>query len=728
MGLFRRNRQTELTSDDQAALAILQRLVTTFNLRCSAPRLREVWQSTPAPQAEQRILEAAAVLGLRAVPARFDAERSQGQRPVYVISKTDAGLLEPDGQGAHRVHALSGQTNVEFAPKAVQYAWVFVPSDIEDRTAQARLKAINPIKNLGTTRLGWVLLAAFLSNILGLATSLFVMVIYDRVLPNGATESLYALAFGVAMAVLFDTLLKSSRSRILDTATQSADRKITEDIFDQYVEARPTVTGKSVGELASVVRNFETYRDFATSATILAFVDLPFVFLFIFVISQISGLLWIVPAVAVPTVLILVVMVHPMVAKNSQRATEMAQTRQSMLVEMLSGLDHLRVTGAYSLFKRRFLTQAASQTEAQLQARNSSAIVGNIISVIQQVFQVAVIVLGFHLFVTEQVTMGGIIAAVILFGRVMAPLSRLGQTLGRANLALASYRVVRDFLALERNTDTALPSSLDSAAPAALELSNVTLRLSENAPPLLNSADLRIEAGEKVAIVGRTGSGKTTILRLFSGLLRPESGTVLCQGISVSAFPRADLHRRVGHVFQMPWLFAGTLRDNIGLNQTDLSDDDILRGLQMAGVVDADGQGMPLDMQIYEQGANLSGGQRQALSLARVFAADPDVFLLDEPSSAMDSQLEATLVNKIKTNLSDKTMVIVTHKAKLLELCDRIIVVEKGAIKGDMPAVEYLNLTRKKKGQGQRSAMATMAAPTVKIQAMGAPSSKDGST
>ncbi|MCF2871867.1 ATP-binding cassette domain-containing protein [Octadecabacter sp. G9-8] len=716
MRLFKRNQKPELTADAAAALEILQQLVTLFDVRVSRARIAECWQAAPSESPGLRVLEAAATLGLRAVPARYDVEISVAQRAMFVTTAADAGLINPLADGDAATIGLGEAWSTRPAARDVHHAWTFVPADSEDRSADARLKAINPIKNLGSGRMFWVLLAAFLSNILGLATSLFVMVVYDRVLPNGATESLYALAFGVGAAVLFDTLLKSSRARILDNATETADRKITEDIFDQYVEAQPTKTGKSVGELASVIRNFETYREFTTSATILAFVDLPFVLLFIFVISQISGLLWVVPAVAVPTVLILVLMVQPLVARNSKRATALAQSRQSMLVEMLSGLDYLRVTGAFGIFKRRFLTQAASQTEAQLKARNSSAIVGNVVNVLQQLFQVAVIVLGFHLFVTDQVTMGGIIAAVILFGRVMTPLSRLGQTLGRANQAFASYKVVRDFLALDRNTDTALPAQLNATRAVALELANVTLRLSENAPPLFNGISLSVKEGEKVAIVGRTGSGKSSILRLMSGLLRAETGSVLCHGISVSAYPRADLHRRVGHVFQATWAFAGTLRENISLNQVDVTDDAIHRSLRMAGLTDTTGKEMPLDMQIYEQGANLSGGQRQALSLARVFAASPEIYLLDEPSSAMDSQLEARLVKNIQTELSDKTIVIVTHKAKLLELCDRVIVVDQGQIKGDLPAKEYFDLTRKKAGNWQD--VSATAAPKVTVQPM----------
>lgn len=697
MSLFRR-KTADLTADDAAAVAALARLDGAFSLRRSAAQHREAWQAAPAENATIRFLEAAQTLGLDPVPTRPTADQT---RPTLIEAKDGTALNVPNPSGAPTTLPLTGEPP-QTKPR---HAWTFARADAQDRSAKARLAAINPLKSLGLSRMGWVLVASLLSNILALATSLFVMVVYDRVLPNEATESLYALAFGVAVAVLFDTLLKSARSGILDRATSAADRKVTEDIFDQYVEARPTVETKSVGELASVIRSFEGYRDFMTTAMVLTFVDLPFVVLFIFVIAQISGALWIIPALAVPAVLGLVVMVQPLIARSSRRATELAQSRQSLLVEMLSGLDHLRVTGAYGILKRRFLIQAEQQTEAAARARSSSTIVGTIITIIQQMFQVALIVFGFHLFITDQITMGGIIAAVILFGRVMAPLSRVGQTMGRGNQALAAYRVVRAFLATDRTRGDALPASLSPEATPALEMSNVTLRLSENAPPLLNGVNLRINHGEKVAIVGRTGAGKTSMLRLFAGLLSPESGAVTCNGISIGAYPRADLHKRIGTVFQASWLFAGTLRDNVGLGQVDVDDAAILRALRMAGLASDDGPALPLDMTLAEQGANLSGGQRQAVNVARAFASCPDIYLMDEPSSAMDTPLEFNLVRQIQSELADKTIVLVTHKAKLLELCDRIVVVEKGAIRADVPAAEYF-----KKQEAAREAIRKQAA------------------
>ena len=687
MRFWRKKKQPDDAPNASGAFAILRALADRCGLRISDARLKEAWQAAPSQWPEDRLIEAAVTIGLEPIPTRLTGQSDH--ELVFVQGRTRSGLLLSLTVDGAETLGLDGAALAPTDWTQPRRVWRFRVADAEDSSGKARLKAVNPLRNLGTTRIGWILIAAALSNVLGLATSLFVMVVYDRVLPNEASESLYALAAGVGLAVIFDTILKSARTGILDAASKDADRKIMEDIFDQFVEARPAGKSRNVGELSSVIRNFEIYREFATTTTILSFVDLPFVALFIFVIAQVSGSLWIVPAVAVPVVLLLVMMVQPLVARATRQATQVAQSRQSLLVEILSGLDHLRVSGAYGILKRRFLIQSSQQTEALAGAKRSSSIVANVVGVMQQVFQVGLIVMGFHLFVTDQITMGGIIAAVILFGRVMGPLSRLGQTLGRTNQALASYRIVRDFLAVERKTETAVPVRLDPDVPAALELSNVTLRLSEGAAPLLNGLSLRVPHGQKVAIVGRTGAGKTSILRLFAGLLRPETGVVLLNGIPVGAYPRADLYRTVGTVFQTPWLFAGTLRDNLTLGQADLDDAAAMQGLKLAGLVNAEGKGMQLDSWIAEQGDNLSGGQRQAVNVARALTPMPDILMMDEPSSAMDSTLESSLVERIKTELKDRTILLVTHKARLLDLCDRVIMLEGGEIKGDMTAQEF---------------------------------------
>ena len=279
---------------------------------------------------------------------------------------------------------------------------VYAQPELEGhKTVKARLKALSPLKTLGTARFSWIAIAALLSNILGLSTSLFVMVVYDRVLPNQATQSLYALAIGVGFAVLFDTLLKGARSRIVERASVGADIAVNEDIFEQFIEVSNTKDRKSVGELASVMRDFEVYRDFMSSATILTLIDLPFVLVFVLVIYIIGGPLFLIPLICIPVILILILAVQPLLVRNSAAVSASAQSRQSLLVEVLGGLDALRVNGAFALMKRKFLTQSNFYAKASHQAKSYAQINGNTITIIQQISQVAIIVYGFHLFADQ---------------------------------------------------------------------------------------------------------------------------------------------------------------------------------------------------------------------------------------------------------------------------------------------------------------------------------------
>ena len=383
-----------------------------------------------------------------------------------------------------------------------------------------------------------------------------------------------------------------------------------------------------------------------------------------------------------------------------------------LLVEVLGGLDALRVTGAYALMKHRFLSQARIHGQATTRAKSYHQLVGTMVSTVQQAVQVGVIVLGFHLFVSQTITMGAIIAAVILSGRAMGPIARLGQTLGRANVALVSYKNLADFLGIERRDrvrDHRMPGP-DADVPA-LELSNVTLRLNDGAPALFSNMNLKIAKGERVAVIGRTGSGKTSLIRLLNGLATPEAGAVLIDGMPIDAIPRAHMHHRIGTVFQQPWLFSGTLRDNISLGHHDLDDAQLDRALQMAGLNNEGGDSLPLAMPIADQGINLSGGQRQAVSLARAFAFDPETYLLDEPSSAMDTQFENRLIQQITGSLAQRTFVIVTHKSQMLNLCTRVIMMERGQIIKDMTLAQYRASLAPKPGPKSRNSLIKTTVP-----------------
>lgn len=568
---------------------------------------------------------------------------------------------------------------------------LFARPDTEDqKSIKNRLRALSPLRTLGLVGFLWVAVAAFLSNVLGVSTSLFVMVVYDRVLPNQAVDSLYALAIGVGIAILFDQILKAARSGIVDRASVHADGTVTEELFEQFVEMANTKDRKSVGELASVMRDFEIYREFMSAAMILTLVDLPFVFVFVYVIYLVAGPLFIVPLICIPTVLILVLAVQPILARNSRAVSSSSQSRQGLLVEVLGGLEALRVNGAFAFMKRKFIAESNVHTRATTRAKTNAQFNTNAIMVVQQVAQVVIIVYGFHLFVDQVITMGAIIAVVILSGRAMAPLAKVAQTIGRANSAYVAFGNLKRFLTASRVATDSSAVIVSNPTEADVQLHNITTRLSDLGPPLFNGLNLSIKSKEKLAIVGMTGAGKTSLLKVILGLLTPETGSVSLCGADIRQYSRADLVRTVGTVFQDPWLFSGTLRDNVAMGQQDIGDDMVLRCLTAAGArfVTVGGEA-GLDMHIEERGNNLSGGQKQAVMLARAMVFRPKVYLLDEPTSAMDRQMEDSVLDTLTTQLTDRTLVIVTHKPSLVAICDRVLVLSEGRIVGDRSVKAY---------------------------------------
>ena len=563
-------------------------------------------------------------------------------------------------------------------------------------SAAERLRNLSVIRTLGLGNLGLVAIATALSNILGLATSLFVMVVYDRVLPNQAQESLYALAIGVLLAIIFDIILKMIRSSFLENAATKADHRIVEDIFEQYVESAKDNRTRSIGALSTVVRDFETYRDFISSATILGLIDLPFIFIFISVIYLIGGPLAIVPLVAVPLLIFGVLFVQPFLIKLSQSLSVATQARQSNLVEILNGLDPIRTNGAYSIMKGRFKQQSENYSDLSNRSKRVSGFTGGLINTVQQMSQVVIIVYGFHLFVTQEITMGAIIATVILSGRSLAPLSKIAQTLSRANSSLSAYKNLRSFLSEARIMRNEDGTNLLSKSETALSINNVTLRLNEGSQPIFENLSLRFKRGQKVAVIGRSGAGKTTLIRMLAGLCQPETGNVQLFDNDIRSYERGVLNEKIGFVFQDSWLFSGTLRENITLGESQYDDDRIISVLDKSGLNFSKEAGETvLDMRIQDRGSNLSGGQKQAVCLARALLRNPHVVAFDEPTSAMDQVTEHGFIKSFQAEFSEITAIFVTHKPNLIMMCDRVIVLDQGAIKWDGSQSEYRNLIKK---------------------------------
>lgn len=573
----------------------------------------------------------------------------------------------------------------------------FTASDEPVKNVSQRLKLLNPLYGFGGGNFLWVATASFFSNLLGLATSLFIMVVYDRVLPNQADETLYALAVGVAIAVIFDQILKMARSNILEFTATRKDQHISNEIFEQFVDTRVR-SSRSVGSLSTIIRDFETYKDFVTSATILALIDLPFIFIFVYVISIVGADLYLIPLICIPIVIVGVLFVQPLLYRSSKKLSDANKSRQGYLVELLSGLDVLRVNGAFSELRKRFVRESRNYSKASARAKNLGQLSGNIVYVVQQFSQVGVIVYGFHLFVNQDITMGAIIATMILSGKTLAPLAKLAQTLSKMNSALIARGNLKTFLEQRRKNTASEDGIFDVSSKQGIQIDNVTLRLADGAKPLFTQLSLNINRGEKIAIIGKSGSGKTSLIKLLCGLNEPEVGTAFVDGVDVTAFERSDIYRKIGVCFQDPWIFAGTIRENIALGHEEISDSDILQALKLAGG-DALGSELStvLDGICTDRGSNLSGGQKQIIALARSFVFNAEFLLLDEPTSSMDASMEAQVIKNIREAAAEKTVVLVTHKPNLLNSCDRIIVLEAGRKAWDGSRADYIKLVNERK-------------------------------
>lgn len=536
-----------------------------------------------------------------------------------------------------------------------------------------------------------VLIAAAVSNILGLSTSLFTMVVYDRVLPNEAIESLIALTIGIGIALGFDLLIKSLRARFLNTAGRVADRKMAQRIFDRILALKLGPQVGNTGALSNALREFESLRDFFTSATVIAIVDLPFVALYIFVIWMIGGPLALVAGGAVPIVLIVALGVQPFLRRLAEASREEGQSKQSVLVEAIGGLPTIKVTGAAPWMRARWDRAVSHQADHAARARDLSQGALNLTGFVQQSAQVLIVFFGVFLIREGVVSMGALIACVILTGRTLGPLAQIASVLTRISQASSAYRSIDALMRAEvdRPVDRAWLSRPVLRGAVAFE--DVSFGYPGPQGPVLLGLNFRIEPGEKVAIIGPVGSGKSTLASLITGLAEPTEGRVLLDGTDRRAIDPGDLRRNIGVQLQDVWLFSGTVKENILAGRRGVSDEHLLTKARLAAV-DPFVRKHPLgyDLPLGERGQGLSGGQRQCIALARALVGDPPLMVLDEPTANMDVQTEDAVLRALRTELKHRTVLLITHRTSALSLVDRVIVIEEGKVGFDGPRAQLM--------------------------------------
>lgn len=528
---------------------------------------------------------------------------------------------------------------------------------------------------------GEVAIAAIMINLFALASSLFIMNVYDRVIPNNAFETLWVLTAGVLIVFAFDFLLKTLRAHFLDFSGKKADIQISAQLFEQMLGMTMAARPASAGVLASNVREFESLRDFFTSATMTALVDLPFIILFVLLMSVIGGPIAAIPLIAIPIVLGVGLILQKSLQKVVKESMMESAMKNALLFETISGLETVKVQAAEGHTQRKWeeLTEKAARTAVK--SRRINAFAMNFAVFIQQLVNISVVIAGVYLIADGQISMGALIACVILSGRAMAPLAQVSGLLTRLQQSREALSQLDDLM--KKPVERPLKKHFISmpSIKGTIEFQNVVFHYPEQTVPALSNLGFKIEPGEHIGVIGAVGSGKTTIERLLLNLYQPDSGSVQLDNTDVRQIDPGDLRRNVGAVQQSPQLFYGSVRENITMGHETAPDQAILRAAELAGVMEflRDSQA-GLDTQVGERGEALSGGQRQSVAIARALLYDPPVLILDEPTASMDPASENRLRKRLHAITESRTTILITHKGSMLTLVDKLILIDRGRL------------------------------------------------
>jgi ATP-binding cassette subfamily C protein LapB len=537
-----------------------------------------------------------------------------------------------------------------------------------------------------------VFIASLLINVFAIAAPMFTRLVYDKVVPNLAFETLWVLASGVFVVFLFDFLLKTLRNYFIDVAGKKSDILISSKLFSKVMGIRMESKPPSVGAFARHLQEFESIREFFTSATISALIDLPFAILFLVIIWLMAGNLVFVPMVGAIILIIHSLLIQKPLRRSIEEGSRLASQKYANLIESLAGLETVKMLSAQSQFQYRWEEAVAHMANWNIKSRRITDSIQNSAGFVQQSSNVGMVILGVYLIAEGELTMGGLIAATMLSGRAISPMIQLSLLSARYNQAKSAMTIINQVMEMPDEQKEGKRYIHRPIIQGKVELERVTFYYPNSPVASIRDLSLTINPGEKVAIIGRIGSGKTTLERLIMGLYQPTEGHVRIDDTDIAQLHHVDIRRNIGCVPQDPNLFFGSIRDNITLGRPLTDDRDVMEAANRAGVT-AFTQSDPagLERQVGEGGTMLSGGQRQAVTIARAFLGRPPVLLMDEPTSAMDNRSEMHIKHQLSQLKPSETLIFITHKTAMLDIVDRIIVLEKGSIIADGPKAQVLN-------------------------------------
>lgn len=622
---------------------------------------------------------------------------------VLLLENRQACILESVEEGGKLriVQPESGGGVTEVAQEAIEKRYsgyvIFVRPSYKYDSRTKNIQQVRPNRWFwDTLKNSWsiyseVVVASILINIFALVTPLFTMNVYDRVVPNKALETLWVLAIGVMIVFVFDLVIRALRGYFLDVASKRADIMLSATLFERMLGIKMSSRPASVGAFANNLQEFETVRDFLTSTTLTALIDLPFALLFIFIIWMIGGNLAWVALLLLPLAVVVSLMIQVPLGRTIHDMFKHSAQKHGALIETLTGLETIKSMGAEGPRQYHWEQAVGSIAKLSLKVRFLSAAATNFTAFVQQSSTVAVVLLGVYYIAAGELTVGALVACTLLTNRALAPLSQVVATLTKYHHAKSSLSTLSKLMEmpLERDLDKTFLQRETFAGE--IEFRNVSFGYPGQEVEVLRDVSFKISPGEHVAIIGRVGSGKSTLEKLILGLYEPTSGAILIDGTDMRQLDPIDIRRNIGYIPQDVTLFYGNVKDNICLGMPYADDAAILRAAEIGGVTDfVNRHPLGFDLQIGERGEGLSGGQRQGMAIARALLHNPPILIMDEPSNSMDNTTEEQLKGRLADYVMGKTLMLVTHRASLLKLVSRIIVVDNGAIVADGPKERVL--------------------------------------
>lgn len=608
------------------------------------------------------------------------------------IDGDDYKIIQPESGGGEKTVGLSEIESlytgrVIFLQKAYRY---------DSRTRDSVLPKLHhwfwDVIWLSRSIYGEVLLASFLINMFALATPLFVMNVYDRVVPNNAEATLWVLAIGVVIVFCFDFLIRSLRGYFIDIAGKRSNTILSANIFQRVLAVRMEARPVSVGAFANNFHEFESFREFLTSATLSAVIDLPFIVVFLVIIGSIGGSLVWAPVAVIPLVLVASILIQIPLKNTLANLYENSAQKGAHLIESLTNLETIKTLRGEGQMQRRWEQIIGHIAKLEMKYRMLSSAAVNLTGFLQQLAYVIVVVAGVYQIAEGTLSVGGLIACTILTGRALAPLAQVASILTRYQQAKVSLSTLDRLMHLPVEREEGARFLNRPRFSGKIEFKNVTFNYPDQPLKSLENVSFRIEPGERVAIIGRIGSGKSTLEKLIMGLYHAQEGAILIDNIDIRQIDPADLRRNIGYMPQDIELFFGSVKDNINFGATYVDDKEILRIAEIAGITEfVNRHPLGFDMPVGERGSAISGGQRQSIAIARALLLSPPIYLFDEPTNAMDNSTEERLKVQFDDQIGDNTLVLVTHRASLLNLVDRLIVIDKGRVVADGPKEQVMD-------------------------------------